>query len=163
MAAAFMALVAALAGERFGAAVGRRLLWRLVAAGVATVVWWGARDGQGQGNLLPYYVVQVGAVAAVPLLLVGRPREAGPRAPWGVALVLYVVAKALEDHDRAVFDTLGVSGHTLKHLAAAAAIGALVLELRRRARAWRPAAADARPSTPGDGSGGTSDRAASRR
>ena len=92
-----------------------------------------ARDGAGQGNLLPYLVVQAGAVAAVPLLLVGRPREARPRAPWLAALALYVVAKALEDHDRAVFLAVGVSGHTLKHLVAAGAIGVLALELRRRA------------------------------
>jgi hypothetical protein len=134
MAAGFMALVAALAGERFGVAVGRRLLFPLVLLGVASVVWWAAGARLGGGNLLPFLVVQGGAVAAVPLLLVGRPAAAGPRGPWVLALALYVLAKLLELWDRACFAVLGVSGHTLKHLAAAAAIGVLALELRRRQR-----------------------------
>lgn len=140
MAVAFMALVAVLAGERFGAGAGRWLLPRLVLAGVASVWWWQAGDAAGGGNLLPYAAVQGGALLAVPVLLVRRPREAGPRAPWLAALGLYVAAKVLEVEDAAVFAIAGVSGHTLKHLAAAAAIGVLALELRRRARGYRPAA-----------------------
>jgi hypothetical protein len=136
MSVGFMSIAAILVGERFGALAGRRLLPRLVLAGVASVVWWDHGVRHGGGNLFPYLVVQFGTMAALPLLLLGRrSAAAGPRAPFVAALVLYVVAKVLEDHDRAVFDTLGVSGHTLKHLVAAAAIGVLALEVRRRAAA----------------------------
>jgi hypothetical protein len=135
-----MATAAILVGERFGALAGRQLLPRLVLAGVASAAWWdhGLRQGGG-GNLFPYLVVQFGTMAALPLLLLGRRSAvAGPRAPFVVALVLYVVAKVLEDHDRAVFVVVGVSGHTLKHLVAAAAIGVLALEVRRRERVAAP-------------------------
>jgi len=138
MSAGFMALVAVLLGERFGAAVGRHLLGRLVLGGVATVAWWDLGNSRpGGGNLLPYLIVQYGSMAAIPVLLAGRPAAAGPRAPWVVALVLYAAAKGLEAEDRSIFALAGVSGHTLKHLVAAAAIGVLALELRRRSRAAR--------------------------
>jgi hypothetical protein len=137
MAIGFMALVAVLAGERFGAVVGRRLLARLVLLGVASVAWWYLGALRGGGNLLPYYVVQFGALAAIPALLAGRHALPGPRAPWLFALALYVLAKALEAHDGAVLAALGVSGHTLKHLLAAAAIGVLAAELWRRGSAPR--------------------------
>jgi hypothetical protein len=49
-------------------------------------------------------------------------------------LGFYLAAKALEQGDRFVFDLLGgtVSGHTLKHLAAAAATAAMFVHVRRR-------------------------------
>ena len=127
MAAGFMALVAALLGERFGVAVGRHLLGRLVLAGIATVAYWDLT-----GNLLPYLIVQYGTMAAIPVILAGRPARAGPATPWVAALVLYAAAKILEANDAPVFIALGVSGHALKHLVAAAAIGVLALEVQRR-------------------------------
>jgi hypothetical protein len=132
MAAGFMAIAALLVGERFGPAVGRRLLPWLVAGGIATVAWWSLR-----GNLLPYLVVQYGTMAIIPVLLVGRPAGAAPRFPFVAALVLYALAKVLEAEDRPVFAAIGVSGHTLKHLVAAAAIGVLAVEIHRRGRTKR--------------------------
>jgi hypothetical protein len=132
MAAGFMAIAALLVGERFGPAAGRRLLPWLVAGGIATVAWWSFR-----GNLLPYLVVQYGTMAIIPVLLVGRPHGAAPRLPFVAALVLYALAKVLEAEDRPVFAALGVSGHTLKHLVAAAAIGVLAVEIHRRGRSKR--------------------------
>lgn len=137
MAIAFMALVAVLAGDRLGPAVGRWALPRLVLVGVASVAWWQAGDGAGQGNLLPYLAVQVGALAAVPVLVLGRPRAGGSPAPWLVALGLYAGAKGLEARDAAVHAALGLSGHTAKHLVAAAAIGVLALHLARGERRGR--------------------------
>ena len=154
MAIGFMALVAVLAGERFGAEVGRALLPRAILAGVAAVVWWALGDIAGRGNLLPYLAVQLGSLAAIPALLVGRRRAAGPRAPFVAALGLYVLAKLFEDHDRAVFAAAGVSGHTLKHLVAAAAIGVLAAEVSRRGRQRVGAIGGA--SAAGDGSGSRS-------
>jgi hypothetical protein len=132
MAIGFMALVAALVGERFGAPVGRHLLGRLVLAGVGSVAWWYLGEVRGAGNLFPYLVVQFGALAAIPALLLGSHALPGPRAPWFAALALYVLAKVLETRDAAALAVLGVSGHTLKHLLAAAAIGVLAAEVWRR-------------------------------
>jgi hypothetical protein len=62
-----------------------------------------------------------------------------PRYMFGSDLVVlagfYVLAKVLETYDRAIFGMLGhvVSGHTLKHLAAAFA-GYWILRMLKRRR-----------------------------
>jgi predicted membrane channel-forming protein YqfA (hemolysin III family) len=132
MAVSFMAMLAALASERLGVKSGRRLLWPLVLAGAASVAWWHVSELRGAGDLRPYLLVQVGALVAIPLLvaLFPGPRDSG-RA-WIVALALYGVAKLLEVADAPVLHALGVSGHTLKHLVAAASIAWLVRMVWRR-------------------------------
>lgn len=53
------------------------------------------------------------------------------RIVFGAALLLYVIAKITEFYDHALLAALGVvSGHTLKHLLAAAAAGVVVMRLR---------------------------------
>jgi hypothetical protein len=131
MAVGFMALLSALVAERLHAELGRRLLAPLVLAGVASVAYWYLGELRGEGNLVPYAIVQFGTLAAIPLvLLAGRGRD---RADWMIALGLYALSKGLEVSDAAVLDAVGVSGHTLKHLFAAAGIGWLVRMLSRRA------------------------------
>jgi hypothetical protein len=131
MAVAFMALLSALVAERLHAELGRRLLAPLVLAGIASVAYWYEGELRGAGNLVPYAIVQFGSLAAIPLvLLLGR---RGGGTDWGIALGLYALSKALEVSDAAVLAALGVSGHTLKHLFAAAGIGWLVRMLSRRA------------------------------
>lgn len=132
MAVSFMAMLAALASERLGAAVGRRLLWPLVLAGAASVLWWYGTELRGAGDLRPYLLVQVGALAAIPLLVALVPAADGSGRAWLGALALYAVAKVLELGDARVLEALGVSGHTLKHVLAAAAIAWLVRMLHRR-------------------------------
>jgi hypothetical protein len=70
---------------------------------------------------------------------------------WIVAAALYALAKVLEHFDDAIY-SIGhfVSGHTLKHLVAAAAIGVLALEVW--ARGYR-AEGEAGPGAGGAGRG----------
>jgi hypothetical protein len=130
MAVAFMALVSALVAERIGAELGRRLLAPLVLAGIASVAYWYQGELRGEGNLVPYAIVQFGSLAAIPLVLLVRRGRDG--ADWMIALGLYALSKAFEVSDAAVLDAVGVSGHTLKHLFAAAGIGWLARMLWRR-------------------------------
>lgn len=90
------------------------------------------------GNVLPWFVVQGGGVLWVLLLaLLRRPRAGG--LGWtlnlnlGAVVAWYAVAKVLEGADAAVFAATGewVSGHTLKHLAAAGAAWPVVAAVRR--------------------------------
>jgi len=64
MAAVFMALLAATIGERISPQGGRLLLFPLLAAGVASVLYWRVSD-----DLRLYMLVQFYAFAAVPLML----------------------------------------------------------------------------------------------
>lgn len=94
----------------------------LAAAAVGSVLWW-----RRTGDLRPYLLLQTLPLLLIPLWqALGRAPRA-TRAAYGAAIGLYVLARAAELADRAVFSALGqVSGHTLKHLLAAAAAGLIV-------------------------------------
>jgi hypothetical protein len=69
----------------------------------------------------------------LPVLLLGSPSAlAGSGYVWAV-LAVYTVAKVLEWQDAAVLQVLGhLSGHSLKHVSAAAAGYVFLLALQRR-------------------------------
>jgi len=139
MTISFMALLAGALGERFGEAAGRRALWPLLALGAASLVWW-----RWMGDLRPYVWVQFYPCLALPILYLWFPATTGT-AILITAAVLYGLSKALEYFDRAIYAASGavVSGHTLKHLAAAAACYAL-LQYVVQCRPLAPAEADPR-------------------
>jgi len=158
MTAGFMGLLAALVAERIDAAAGRRLLWPLLLVGVASVAWWWGTEQAGRGDLRPYYFVQFAPLAALPLVLILFPRPApvqgrwgsaadppargGETGPWLLALLAYGLAKLAEAEDGALLALGGLlSGHTLKHLLAAAGIGCLAFMLARRRQPSTPAPA----------------------
>jgi hypothetical protein len=143
MAVAFMALFAAVVAERVNLKAGLRLMPLLVAAGLASVLYWHWTERQGCGDLRFYYLVQFYPMLILPLLLLFFPaRYTGTSYLLG-ALGWYLLAKVFEHPLDAPIFALGgiVSGHTLKHLAAALA-AFWVLEMLRRRRpvpAARPA------------------------
>ena len=133
MAVAFGALLATVIGERLDMRAGRMLLIPIVLASVGSVVWWRLTERAGAGDLRPYGVVQYGSIAAIIAMTLVRP----PGYTFGrgiyEAVAFYALAKVLESLDRQVYELGGiVSGHTLKHLAAAAAVWRLLVMLRRR-------------------------------
>ncbi len=90
-------------------------------AGIKSVLLWRASELQGHGDLRFYAAVQMYSILILLLALLLPPtydRGSG----FAVVVGLYVLAKILEESDRQVF-AIGhvVSGHTLKHLAAAVA------------------------------------------
>ncbi len=110
----------------------------LMVIACASVWWWSFTGSRGVGDLRPYLYLQ-----AVPLVLIPG-WQAVHRAPrpqriaFGIAILLYALAKVFELADHAVFDTLGVlSGHTIKHLLATAAAGVIIGEAAGRSRAPR--------------------------
>jgi hypothetical protein len=127
MTLAFMALFAIVLGEHVNRRLGRFALWPLLLAGVVSVLYW-----RGTDDLRPYLLVQFLPVLLIPLILWLYPRP-GSVAVW-LALGCYVLAKLLEQFDPQVYDALGhsISGHSLKHVAAAAGMWALLAGLKRR-------------------------------
>jgi len=132
MTVAFMSLIAAQIAERVSLRIGLLLLTPMVLLGVATVVYWLASERAGAGNVVPYAVLQAYAMVALLLMTWGLPSRytRGGELYWVFAG--YVLAKAFETFDREVlaFGHL-ISGHTLKHLAAALA-GLVVCHMLRR-------------------------------
>jgi hypothetical protein len=128
MTLAFMGLFGIVIAERVGVDAGRRLLPPLVLAGAGTALYWKAA-----GDLRPYVMVQFFPLLAIPFLLLSRPAAYTGSAELWIMIGLYAAAKGLESADRAIYGWGGlVSGHTLKHLAAAAACARLLSWIRRR-------------------------------
>ncbi len=134
----FMAFLAVILGERAHPRWGKAALWPLVIAGVLSVVYWHLSELAGRGDLRPYILVQFYPMLLIPALLLFPPRYTHT-ASYLVVLGWYLLAKVLELLDAWVFElTAGhLSGHSLKHLAAAVATYWLYRMLRRR----RPVAA----------------------
>jgi len=110
----------------------RAALPLLVAGAVASVFWWRAT-----GDLRPYLLLQLAPLILIPLLQWQSGAPIAQRKAFGLAIALYVLAKAAEVADLHVFDMFGlVSGHSLKHLFASAAALILVSD-----RSWKETAA----------------------
>ena len=107
--------------ERVSVVAGLWLFPALQAAGIGSVLVWRAGELQGHGDLRFYAAVQVYAILILLLLLL-VPAKYTRGSDLAIVVGFYVLAKILEESDRQVF-ALGhiVSGHTLKHLAAAGA------------------------------------------
>lgn len=134
MTVAFMSLIAAQVAERISLRAGLLLLVPMLLAGAASVVYWIVSERAGAGNVIPYVVLQAYAVVALLLIAVTRPSRYTRGADIYWVFAGYVAAKVLEYFDREVLE-LGdlVSGHSLKHLAAAvAALVVLRMLLLRR-------------------------------
>ena len=132
----FMALLAAALGERFGQATGNLALWPLLTFGAVSLIWW-----SWTGDLKPYLWVQFYPCLVLPILYWWFPVMTG--APILIlAAALYGLSKVLESFDLTVY-ALGeiVSGHTLKHLAAAASCFALLQYFRQRRPLAQPTSA----------------------
>jgi hypothetical protein len=128
----FMALLASVVGERVSRRAGAWLLWPLVIAGAASILYWQLGEQRGAGDLRPYGLVQFGSLVLVPLILAFFPaRYTGTRA-LVVAIGWYGLAKIFEHADHGLLALTGVSGHTWKHLASAAGAYWVLRMLQRR-------------------------------
>jgi hypothetical protein len=114
----------------------------LLALGAAlSVAWWYFTERAGHGDLRPYLLLQGLPLVLVPLWQAASGAPRADRVAFGLAIGLYVAAKAAELNDRAVLEALGwMSGHTLKHLLATVSSALIAGCWVRRARgAARPA------------------------
>ena len=135
IAVCFAALLSAVISERISLAAGVLSLAPLAATGAGTVWYWLYSEGQGDGNVLPYFAFQLYALLAILLLMHRSPSRYSRDTDLYRVVALYGAALAAELLDRQLF-ALGeiVSGHTLKHLLAALAAYQLVRMLRLRRR-----------------------------
>jgi len=128
MAISFMAILAIAIEERVDASAGVTLLWPLIAIGVLSLLLW-----RWTGDLRLYGWVQFfPGIALLLLFLLFSPKNSGTQY-WLVAVALYVLAKLFEFYDKAIYSVGSiVSGHTLKHFAAAAACLAILRYFQKR-------------------------------
>jgi hypothetical protein len=121
LSALFPTVFAVVIGDRVSAAAGRMLLAPLVMGAVASVIWWQQTD-----DLRPYVLAQFLPMLLIPLMLLLLPGHR-PGGPLVAGVAVYALGKVAELGDHAIFAMGGVvSGHTLKHLLAAAAAALIV-------------------------------------
>lgn len=107
-----------------------RLAVGLAVFATASVWWWAATE-----DLRPYLLLQGAPLVLIPFWQAHGQTPFAERAAFGFAILLYVAAKIAELGDHAIYEVLGlISGHTLKHLLAAAASVVIVASLVARAR-----------------------------
>ena len=117
MTLAFAAIVALAVEERVNARTGAILLWPLLAIGLLSLLWWRWSD-----DLRLYFWAQFFPFLALVLLFLLYPPRYTGTYYWIIAAALYALAKLFEFSDDAIYSAgYLLSGHTLKHLAAAAA------------------------------------------
>jgi len=114
--------------QRVGNDAGRLSLALLVPLGIASVAYW-----KMTGDLSLYAALQLGGVGGL-LLLMLLTRKGNDSIPWAWVLGWYALAKVAEFADQTIFEATRhlISGHTLKHLLAAAAGAAALWPLRAR-------------------------------
>jgi hypothetical protein len=132
MGIAFMGFFAALLIEHLNG-VRRRVTHHLLVPGVAfsaATIWWWYRSG----DLSLWAWVQAAPMLAVVLVLVLLPARYTHRRYLAYGLACYVAAKVFEVADVQFMQWTGglMSGHAMKHLAAAAGAWCLYIMLRRR-------------------------------
>lgn len=129
MTVAFMGLLTAILSDYVDARATRWLLVPLISIGFLSVLYWVWRD-----DLRFYAWVQFFPALVLPLVILLFRRNYSHEWLLGVSLGCYVVAKLLEYFDATIFALSQhvISGHTLKHLAAAASCAALLSMLKRR-------------------------------
>jgi ceramidase len=126
MAISFMAILANAIEERVDAKAGVILLWPLVAVGVFSILLW-----RWTGDLRLYGWVQFFPGLALPLLFVLFTPQYSGTSDWLFAAALYALAKVFEFYDH--FISIGtISGHTLKHIAVAAACFVILRHFQTR-------------------------------
>lgn len=125
----FMGLFVALLGEYLGNRIAVLLLYPAVGLGLATVAYWHFTD-----DLRPYYWVQLVPLITIPTVMILFRSKNSHQWLLLVGLGWYALAKLAESYDMVLF--LGteelLSGHSMKHLFAAAGIYSVLVMLQRR-------------------------------
>jgi predicted membrane channel-forming protein YqfA (hemolysin III family) len=119
-----MAFVALIVGWYAGAAVGARALVPLVLAGAASITWW-----RLTGDLRWWwFTVELYPLLVIALLMLMFRNDRIPKYTLLGAAGLFALAQTFDTLDLATFEATGgtVSGHTLKHIAAAGATCVLI-------------------------------------
>ncbi len=128
MAVTFAGALALAVAERVGQPPAPATLWTTFVLAVVSALL-----PLSHGNVLPWAVLQYGGVALIVWCALQTPADGAMGLRIGALIGWYALAKALELGDAAVFHAAGelVSGHSLKHLAAALAAAPVLIAVGR--------------------------------
>jgi hypothetical protein len=137
MTLAFMGLFTVLLSEHLGNKLEKKLLIPALMTGIASVFLWRITD-----DLRVYVWVQLTPLLVIPYVIAAFPGRYTHRHYLLYGVGCYVLAKVAEYYDYGIYAlTSGaISGHSLKHLFAAAAVFCVFLMLLRRDQSFTPVA-----------------------
>lgn len=135
MTVVFMSLTAATVSEFISHKAGIYLLFPLIILGVGSVLYWHYTELQNKGDLRLYGFVQFYPMLFIPLVIIlfskTRKNNGVKELIWVV--IWYAIAKVFEYFDAQIYSAGRIiSGHSLKHLAAAVSTWYLVLLFRNK-------------------------------
>jgi len=136
MTIAFMSLFAVIIAEFVNQQKGSLLLFPLLIVGIASVFFWQWTESKGAGDLRFYALVQFLPIIIIPLILLAyRPGFTMISAYWWL-LLAYILAKVLEYFDSDIYHVFNqqMSGHAIKHVAAAVGMYVLLRGFRHRSK-----------------------------
>lgn len=131
----FMSFLSAVIAECINIRVGRILLFPLAVIGISSVLWWYYTELLGHGDLRFYGFIQFYPMLIIPVILILFPSPLNTKAWRSLLWVIawYVIAKVFEKFDLEIYRSTGfISGHSLKHLAAAIATWYMVWMFARK-------------------------------
>jgi len=133
MTIAFAGFFCSVLSELVSPSLGLRLLAPLLLVGILSVFYWIATERQGRGDLRPYTLVQFLPMILIPVIFYLYESPLQYSFYVGALISFYILAKIFESLDKLIY-SMGspVSGHTLKHLSAAAGSLCLLIMLEVR-------------------------------
>ena len=133
MTMAFMLLFTVIVAEHVSVRLAKIICWPLLTIGGFSVLYWQHSEANGVSDLRLYVLVQFLPMLIMPLILVFFAKKQSATLGYWQLLAAYLLAKLAEHYDREIYIVLAViSGHTLKHLLAAAGIGLLIRAYQHR-------------------------------
>ncbi|MBS3951399.1 MAG: ceramidase domain-containing protein [Methylomicrobium sp.] len=136
MSLAFMSFFCIILGEYVSIKMAKSLSYPLLLIGAGSVLYWWLGEKQGQGDLRIYGLVQYLPLVLMPIILLIYPAKFSHANRYWIFYGLYGLAKIFEIGDLTIYQLSGfISGHSLKHLAAAAGCAVFLRQLMiRKAR-----------------------------
>ncbi len=119
MALSFMAFLSIVVGSFISQDSGRKLLLPLILFGQFSVVYWIIAEQYGVGDLRLYAITQFLPMFLIAVIICFRESATIRTVDILIIGAGYGVAKVLESLDTIVYQFFSISGHSLKHLAAA--------------------------------------------
>ena len=115
----FMSFFVLVVGESISTKTSAKLLLPLLLLGSASVVYWHITEKLGAGDLRLYGLVQFLPMLLIPLMLIFYGSSLSGKRWIFAILLVYAAAKIMEIYDHQIYELIGFSGHSLKHLFAA--------------------------------------------
>ena len=136
MSIAFMSLLCIVMSEFISIKLGNLFFIPLVLIGITSVVYWHFTEQAGKGDLRLYVMTQFIPMLLIPVILIFYRGRFSHRNGYWLLLGGYFLAKLCEHFDAEIYTLTQqiISGHTLKHLVAAAAIFMLLKAFYERQR-----------------------------